>query len=115
MHDDEGPRRGRDEGPRRARSVDDAVLRASEQFDDAVELLGLTNRKLKRGEIAGVKDVAPQIALVIRTLVALGEARGKIDDLAKHEACAGGHALDLDAARLEIRGRLDRLRAVHGP
>lgn len=104
MHEDEGSLRGR--------PADDAVLRAREQFDDAIELLSLTKQQLRRGEIAGVRDMASQIALVIKTLLALGEARGKLDDLNQDQACAGGHALDLDAARAEVGRRLDRLRAV---
>ena len=104
-----------DEGPRRGRPADDAVLRASEQFEDAIDLLTQTKHRLKRGEIEGVRDVASQVALVIKTLVALGEAKGKIHDLARDEACAGTHALDLDAARLEVWSRLDRLRAARHP
>ena len=104
-----------DEGPRRGRPADDAVLRATEQFDDAIELLTQTKQKLKRGEIEGVRDIPSQIALVIKTLVALGEAKGKIHDLARDETCAGGYTLDLDAARLEVWSRLDRLRAARGP
>ncbi len=103
------------DGPVRGLPGDDAVLRAREQFDDAIELLRATKDKLKRGEIAGVRDMASQIALVIKTLMALGEARGRIDDLARDDGRSGGHALDLDAARREIRSRLDRLRARDDP
>jgi hypothetical protein len=104
MHEDEGSLGGR--------PADDSVLRAREQFDDAVELLSLTKQRLRRGEIAGVRDMASQVALVIKTLIALGDARGKLDDLDRDEAGGGGGALDLDAARAEIGRRLDRLRAA---
>ena len=100
------------DGPSRGQPVDDAVRRAIEQFDDAVDLLGQTKEKLKRGEIEGLRDIGSQIALVIKTLVVLGEARGKIDDLVKNEAGARAGSLDLDAARLEVWSRLDRLRAA---
>lgn len=103
MHDHHGSGRGR--------SRDDAVLRAREQFDDAIELLAHTKGKLRRGEVEGVRDVAPQIALVIKTLVALNEARGKVDDLCADDGCG---VLDLDAARDEVGRRLDRLRAAEG-
>ena len=107
MHDEQGPARGR--------PADDAVLRAREQFDDAIELLALTKQRLRRGEIEGVRDVASQTALVIKTLVALSEAKGRCDGLGDDEACEVGRALDLDAARTEVWRRLDRLRAAGGP
>ena len=102
MHDDRNPERGAPE--------DDAVLRAREQFDDAIELLATTKRKLKRGEVDGVRDVASHVALVLKTLIALGEAREKVDGLKPDDGAAA--ALDLEAARTEIGGRLDRLRAA---
>lgn len=105
MQDDRGP----DRGP----TADDAVRRAREQFDDAVELLSLTKARLRGGEIDGLRDVAPQVALVIKTLVALGEARVKIDGLTGQDHAGG--ILDLEAAGAEVRGRLDRLRAAAGP
>ena len=100
------------DGPLGGPPVDEAVHRAREQFDDAVELLRATKDKLKRGEVAGVRDVASQVALVLKTLMALGEARGKIDELAHGRI--GGYVLDLDAARREVGSRLDRLRAGGG-
>ena len=101
------------DGPLGGLPVDDAVHRAREQFDDAVELLRATKDKLRRGDVAGVRDVASQVALVLKTLVALGEARGKVDDLA--EGRVAGYVLDLDAARREVGSRLDRLRAGANP
>ena len=104
MHDQTGLPGGR--------RKDDAVLRAHEQFNDAIDLLVLVKGRLRRGEIDGVRDVAPHVALVIKTLLALNEAKGRIDDLAGN---GEGAALDLDAARAEVRSRLDRLRAAEDP
>ena len=101
-------------GPEGGRPGDKAVLRAREQFDDAIELLTQTKARIRRGEIEGMRDVQSQMALVIKTLAALSEAEGKIDDLAgKHDGC-GGRGMDLAAARSEVRRRLDRLRAAGG-
>ena len=106
MHEHDGSGRGR--------AGDDVVRQAREQFDDAIELLALTKDRLKRGEVAGVRDIASHTALVIKTLVALNEAKGRIDGLGDDEACEVGRALDLDAARSEVGRRLDRLRAAGG-
>ena len=101
------------EGPAGGLPADDLVLRAREQFDDAIDLLRMTKNRLKQGDVAGVRDVASQVALVIKTLVVLGEARGKIDELAENQG-RPGIPLDLDAARREVESRLDRLRAAGG-
>jgi hypothetical protein len=101
MHDDLHPQWGG--------LADDPVRRAREQFDDAIELLALTKTRLKHGDAGAARDVASQVALVLKALIALGEAKGRIDGL----VCgAGGGVLDLDAARSEVGSRLDRLRAA---
>ena len=68
--------------------------------------------RLSAGEVAGVSEVKAslrQVSELIRLVLIL---ESRIDEQRKADAgiAQGGYALDLDAARVEIRCRLDRLR-----
>lgn len=97
-------------GPSVGMPEDDAVLRAKEQFDDVIELLGQTKERLMRGEVAVVRDISSQVTLVMKTLIALSEARGRLDENMHGTRADGVDVMDLAAAKLEVGRRLDRLR-----
>ncbi|WP_238364365.1 hypothetical protein [Mesobacterium pallidum] len=73
--------------------------------------------RLHAGEVAGVSEVKAslrQVSELIRLVLIL---ENRIDEQRKADAgvARGGYALDLDAARTEIRCRLDRLRRCGDP
>lgn len=88
------------------------VLKEAEaHFDRAIAALGDLLTRLEAGEVKSKTDTATTITDARRAMQTLFDERKKVEEqLRRNAGVAHEYALDFDAARLEIRGRLDRLR-----
>ncbi len=91
----------------------DMLVLAKEQVEDTIRALGETRRELEncRGEAAA--DIRKDARLLTGAIQFLASESKKIEDSIKeHDGIEGGYAIDLEAARVEIRYRLARLRGA---
>ncbi|WP_267139193.1 hypothetical protein [Anianabacter salinae] len=67
--------------------------------------------RMEAGEVVTPGDVTGAVTGLSKALNNVVSEGAKVDDaLAREDGIEGGYALDLEAARAEIGGRLDRLR-----
>ncbi|WP_170068415.1 permease [Meinhardsimonia xiamenensis] len=88
---------------------------AMEQFVAVTELMAELVRQIEAGEVPAPGDAKRTVAEYRATIRMAMEERQRLEDKLKTaNGVVGGHALDFDAARDEIRRRLARLRAAGG-
>ncbi len=88
---------------------------AEEQFTRAIRALRAAARQLEEGGASMAADIQKDARLLSGAIQMLAKEKQKIEDSIREEdAIACGYAIDLAAAREEIRRRLDRLRAARG-
>lgn len=91
------------------------VAVAIEHFVAVAELMSALVRQIEAGEVPAPGDAKRTVAEYRATIRMAMEERQRLEDRLKGaNGVAGGHALDFDAARDEIRRRLARLRAAGG-
>lgn len=93
----------------------DLLAEAEAHYEDALEAV----RALKARLAEGAEPPAAEISRIAqdyrRATQTLFDERKRLDDQRKREAgVVHDYALDLDAARVEIGRKLDRLRAARG-
>ncbi len=90
------------------------VAQAERQLAAFGEMLDATIEDIKAGNLPPPKDWAAQVTAMRKALEAVFSERARLDKLSQGDGPRDGE-LDLDAARTEIRRRMDRLRAVADP
>jgi len=92
------------------------LLEATEElYRQAAEDLALAQRKLRRGSVDEAKAAAQAVKDLKVAFQLVMDERTRIDKLRKQAAgVVHAHAIDFDAARVEIGRRLARLRDAGG-
>ena len=99
------------EGENSEESSSKVLKEAEAHFDRAIAALGELLTRLEAGEIKSKTDTATTITDARRAMQTLFDERKKVEEQRRRSAgVVHDYALDFDAARDEIRGRLDRLR-----
>ncbi|MCB1407190.1 MAG: hypothetical protein KDK01_13285 [Rhodobacteraceae bacterium] len=89
------------------------VAQAERQFFASGEALDAVIADIKAGKFGAAKDLSTAIAGLRKGLEAVFSERAKLEKLDPGGEQGTGE-LDLDAARNEVRRRMDRLRASFG-
>jgi hypothetical protein len=88
---------------------------ANDHYEDALEALQIVKLYLKEGTDLSPAEIARAAADLRKATQTLFDERKRLEDQRRKEAgVVHDFGLDLDAARDEIGGRLDRLRAARG-
>jgi hypothetical protein len=88
---------------------------ANEHYEDALEALQIVKLYLKEGTELSSAEIARTAADFRKATQTLFDERKRLEDQRRKEAgVVHDFGLDFDAARDEIGGRLDRLRAARG-
>ncbi len=86
---------------------------AKEQVDRAIRALARTTRELERTGSEAAQEMLKDGRILAGAIQLLAREREKIEkSITQSEGSESGYALDLDAAREEIRRRLACLRAA---
>lgn len=100
------------EGENPEESSSNVLKEAEAHFDRAITALGELLTRLESGDIKSKADTAATITDARRAMQTLFDERKKVEEQRRRSAgVVHYYALDFDAARDEIRGRLDRLRS----
>ena len=95
--------------------VRELLALAKEQVEQAIAALRETARELKAQPGMAATDMRKDARLLGGAIQLLAQEKKRIEDCIKEQdGIAGDYALDLAAARAEIRHRLARLRAAAG-
>ncbi len=89
----------------------DMLALARRQVEETLKALAQAQRELDTCASAAAADIRKDARQLTAAILVLGNEKKKIDDTIKEfEGLETGYALDLDAARAEIRRRLACLR-----
>lgn len=89
------------------------VAQAERQFWASGEALDAAISDIKAGKFGASKDLSALVAGLRKGLEAVFSERAKLEKF-DPEIGQGTGELDLDAARAEVRRRMDRLRVTYG-
>ena len=93
------------------RDMCDMLALARRQVEETLIALGQAQRELDTCASTAAADIRKDARQLTAAILVLGNEKKKIDDSIKEfEGIGAGYALDLDAARAEIRRRLACLR-----
>ena len=91
----------------------DMLALAQEQVEQTIQALGEASRRLSECPGGAATDIRKDLRLLSGALqIAVSEKKRIENCIKEHEGIGNGYAIDLEAARVEIRHRLACLRAA---